>query len=67
MASMFGPGADMLGVENTRLETANGDSFRLRTLVPQEQPRGVILYLHGGGWVVGNNPYADRRLSPQLP
>jgi acetyl esterase len=54
MASMFGPGPDMLRVENTRLETEDGDSFRLRTLVPQEQPRGVILYLHGGGWVVGN-------------
>jgi acetyl esterase len=54
MASMFGPGADMIRVENTRLETADCDSFRLRTLVPQERLRGVILYLHGGGWVVGN-------------
>jgi acetyl esterase len=54
MASMFGPGPDMLRVENTQLETADGDSFRLRTLVPREQPPGVILYLHGGGWVVGN-------------
>ncbi|ALJ22345.1 alpha/beta hydrolase [Microbacterium sp. No. 7] len=54
MASMFGPGPDMLRVENMRLSTSRSGSFRVRTLVPQEEPRGVILYLHGGGWVVGS-------------
>ncbi|UFS58759.1 alpha/beta hydrolase [Subtercola endophyticus] len=54
MASMFGAGADMVRVENTVLDTADGDRFRVRTLVPHEHPRGVILYLHGGGWVVGS-------------
>ncbi len=26
----------------------------LRVLVPTDQPRGVIVYYHGGGWVIGS-------------
>jgi acetyl esterase len=26
----------------------------LRALVPSESPEGIIVYLHGGGWVVGD-------------
>ncbi|MCJ8206779.1 alpha/beta hydrolase [Pseudomonas sp. RGM2987] len=38
----------MYRVEDVQLDTA-----RLRVYVPTEVTRGVILYIHGGGWVLG--------------
>jgi acetyl esterase len=54
MAAMFGAGPDLLRVDNTTLETPDGSSFRVRTLIPREEPAGVLVYFHGGGWVVGS-------------
>jgi acetyl esterase len=41
-------GPSMQRVEEVQLGTA-----RLRVLTPSDSVRGAILYLHGGGWVVG--------------
>lgn len=41
-------GPVMHRIENVQLETT-----RLRVYVPSEVTQGVILYLHGGGWVLG--------------
>ncbi len=33
--------------------------IRLRVLAPQEQPSGIYLHLHGGGWVLGERDLQD--------
>ena len=47
-----GPGPVMARVQNARVRAAGG-SFPIRVLHPVSQPRGVIVYYHGGGWVLG--------------
>jgi acetyl esterase len=55
MAAMRGeqaPGPDMASVRDTRIR-ASGGFVPVRVLVPLDRPRGVIVYYHGGGWVIG--------------
>jgi acetyl esterase len=55
MAALRGdapPGPDMASVRDTRVR-ASGGFVPVRVLVPAASPRGVIVYYHGGGWVVG--------------
>lgn len=55
MAALRGeapPGPDMFSVRDTRVR-ASGGFVPVRVLVPVDQPRGVIVYYHGGGWVIG--------------
>jgi acetyl esterase len=55
MAALRGdapPGPDMLTVRHTRVR-ASGGFVPVRILSPVDQPRGVIVYYHGGGWVIG--------------
>jgi acetyl esterase len=49
-----GQGPAMKAVTDVDLGSADGSTIRLRILVPSADPRGVMLYLHGGGWVVGD-------------
>jgi cation diffusion facilitator CzcD-associated flavoprotein CzcO/acetyl esterase/lipase len=61
MAELYGRGPRMTRVEDVEL-----DSMRLRLLVPEERARGVIVYYHGGGWVLGGLDQFDalaRRLA----
>jgi acetyl esterase len=46
------PGPEMARVRDARVRAAGG-TFPVRVLVPGERPRGVIVYYHGGGWVIG--------------
>jgi acetyl esterase len=52
LRELFGPGPDMARVEEARV-TAGDGSFPVRVLVPAGRPRGVVVYYHGGGWVIG--------------
>jgi acetyl esterase len=52
------PGPDMARVQNARARVAGG-VVPVRVLVPGERPRGVIVYYHGGGWVLGGIDDAD--------
>lgn len=52
MASMAGPAPRMARVEEHTVSVAGG-AVPLRVLVPLEPARGVIVYYHGGGWVIG--------------
>ena len=58
MAAQAGPAPDMFRVEEHRLPVPDGD-VPLRVLVPLERPAGVIVYYHGGGWVVGSIDETD--------
>jgi acetyl esterase len=46
------PGPDMASVRDTRVR-ASGGFVPVRILTPVARPRGVIVYYHGGGWVIG--------------
>lgn len=52
LKDLYGPGPDMLRTEDHTLTGHDGGSFRVRVLVPVQDPTAVILYLHGGGWVL---------------
>jgi len=62
MAAMRGeapPGPDMASVRDTRVR-ASGGFVPVRVLAPVARPRGVIVYYHGGGWVIGGLDDFDR-------
>lgn len=52
LREMYGPGPDVARVEDTAAPGANGD-VPVRVLVPEGTPRGLVVYYHGGGWVIG--------------
>ncbi len=52
MAAGGDPGPEMADVADARVRTGGG-SVPLRILTPRPNPRGVITYYHGGGWVLG--------------
>ncbi|GAA3568155.1 alpha/beta hydrolase [Nonomuraea rosea] len=53
LGDMYGPGPEMARVEEALIQAEDGGSFGARVLVPAGTPRGVIVYYHGGGWVIG--------------
>ncbi len=46
------PGPDMASVRDMRV-SASGGFVPVRVLTPPGEPRGVLVYYHGGGWVIG--------------
>jgi acetyl esterase len=49
----YGRGPDMAAVENHDVAVSNG-SITVRLLWPSTEPDAVVVYYHGGGWVVGD-------------
>ena len=58
LAALNGPAPAMARVEDHTIERPDG-SFQVRALVPKGTPAGVIVYYHGGGWVVGSIDESD--------
>ena len=58
LAALNGPAPRMARVENHSIERPDG-SVDVRVLVPIEPSMGVIVYYHGGGWVVGSIDESD--------
>jgi acetyl esterase len=54
MTQMIGPGPDVGWTEQATLRSDDGGSFEVRALVPEGLVHGVIVYYHGGGWVLGS-------------
>jgi acetyl esterase len=52
------PGPEMARVQDARARAAGG-VVPVRVLVPGDRPRGVIVYYHGGGWVLGSIEDSD--------
>lgn len=52
MAALAGPGPRMASAEDHRV-AVDGGEITVRVLVPPQGARGVLVYLHGGGWVIG--------------
>ena len=53
LAALAGPAPEMSRVEDHNV-SGPGGPFPVRVLVPQQAVRGVVVYYHGGGWVIGN-------------
>ena len=49
----LGSGPELHKVEDIDIPTRAG-KLRARVLQPTAQPRGLVVYLHGGGWVVAS-------------
>ena len=47
------PGPDSVSSEDCEI-SVDGGSIRARILRPSAQARSVMVYYHGGGWVIGN-------------
>ena len=58
LAELAGPGPAMARVEEHAIAVSDGE-VQLRVLVPIEPPRGVFVYYHGGGWVLGSIDESD--------
>ncbi len=58
MVEQVGPAPAMFRVEEHSLAVPGG-AVPVRVLVPIERPAGVIVYYHGGGWVVGSIDESD--------
>src|SRR4051794_31503578 len=52
LSQLYGEGPEMARVENTTIPVEGGE-IDARILVPSDDPRGVLIYYHGGGWVIG--------------
>ena len=54
LAELYGSGPEMERVEDHTI-AVEGGSIAARVLVPRVRARGVLIYYHGGGWVIGGN------------
>lgn len=62
---LYGPGPEM-PTEDVTVDAVDGHKIPVRVLTPSDSPRGVLVYFHGGGWVVGTPDQFDtlaRRLA----
>lgn len=51
----IGPGVAVAEVRNLELRSsADADPFAVRVFKPTAEPTGIIVYLHGGGWVLSD-------------
>ncbi|WP_132992157.1 alpha/beta hydrolase [Gordonia zhaorongruii] len=57
--AMYGPGPAMATVENVSVPTGDGEAINVRILTPTDDPAGVLIYFHGGGWMVGTADQFD--------
>jgi acetyl esterase len=53
MAELAGPGPFSVRAEEHSVPVDGGD-IPVRVLLPEQPVRGVIVYYHGGGWVIGS-------------
>ncbi|MDI2030441.1 alpha/beta hydrolase [Saccharopolyspora sp. TS4A08] len=53
LAGLSGRGPEVASVRNLKLDGAGG-AFRVRVLRPEGEPQAVLVYFHGGGWVLGD-------------
>jgi acetyl esterase len=53
LRELYGPGPQVAAVREERVPVAGDDSIAVRVLVPEGAPNSVIVYFHGGGWVIG--------------
>jgi acetyl esterase len=58
LSEMSGSGPEMHEVRDERIPVDGGEILA-RVLTPNDRPTGVLVYFHGGGWVIGAVPEFD--------
>lgn len=58
LSGQAGPGPSMHRVHDTRV-LVSGGAIPVRVLTPSASPVGVIVWYHGGGWVIGGIDEAE--------
>lgn len=53
MDALFGP-APAVAMQQVVIASTQGHALDMRLYTPDGQPKGMIVYLHGGGWVLGS-------------
>lgn len=53
-AASFSPGPEIPKTWDFPLDVQGGANIRMRVHKPLAAPQSVVLYLHGGGWVIGD-------------
>jgi acetyl esterase len=53
MLNVLGPGPEVAKVENRKIPGPAGE-LPVRIYSPSGKPNGILVYFHGGGWVVGD-------------
>ncbi len=53
LRAMYGQGPEMGNVHAVTVGSGDG-AIEARLLVPQSEPKALIVYFHGGGWVTGH-------------
>jgi acetyl esterase len=53
LLELYGPGPDVHRVSDESIPLPDGSSIAARVIAPSESPTAILLYLHGGGWVIG--------------
>lgn len=51
---LYGPGPDMHEARDYQVTGEDGGEFTVRVLAPSPSPTAVVVYYHGGGWVLEN-------------
>lgn len=51
---LYGPGPEMHEVYDQQVSGVDGGEFTVRVLVPAPSPTAVVVYYHGGGWILEN-------------
>ena len=54
ISKLYPPGPEMASVRQASVTSEDGGVFDVRILTPIAAPRAVIVYYHGGGWVLGD-------------
>ncbi|QCB97880.1 alpha/beta hydrolase [Arthrobacter sp. PAMC25564] len=52
LKDLYGSGPDVHNAEDHTLTGYDGGNFKVRVLVPNDKPNAVLVYMHGGGWVL---------------
>ncbi|RRO18720.1 alpha/beta hydrolase [Saccharopolyspora rhizosphaerae] len=64
-SGLSGPGPEVASVRDLKLD-GGGGPFRVRVLRPEGEPRAVLVYFHGGGWVIGDIDFQYDHLCRRL-
>ena len=59
LRDLFGPGPDVRKAYDEQVATPDGGHITVRVLVPEGEIRALVVYYHGGGWVIGNIEESD--------
>lgn len=59
LAALSGAGPELHAVREDTIAAEDGYRIPVRVFIPSEDTRGVIVYFHGGGWVIGSMAHYD--------